>query len=112
MTLPEPLAAREARVRQSTGLHQLGLTDAQLEEPGLQPLVIEQRDLHRIVDRQRLGQQLGHAGVDAVLVSCRPGPADFLAEPLASGLLHRAEAAVRADAGAAGQHQHGNHRPG
>jgi hypothetical protein len=51
----EPAEA-EPGIRQAPGLHQVGFGDAQFEERGLQSLVVQQRDLHRVIRGQRLGQ--------------------------------------------------------
>jgi hypothetical protein len=97
-------AEREARIRQARGLHQFGLADAELVQRGLQPAVVEQRDLHRRVGRQRLAQQLGHARIDGRLFVGRACPRELLvAQVLLRDALRRAEAAVGAEAGAAGE---------
>ena len=99
---PESTEA-EARVRHAAGLHHLGLGDAEFLEAGLQPTVVQQGDLDCVVGRQRLGQQLAHALVDAVLFGGGAGPANFLAEPLLGGSLHGGEAAVRTEGGTSGK---------
>ncbi len=72
---------------------------------GLQAPVVEQRELHRVVHRQRLRQQLGRRAARwcrRSAVGARP--AQVLAQTLLGRLLDRAEAAVGAERGAAARH--------
>ena len=51
----------EARVAQSARPHELRLGNAEFAEAGLQPAVVDQRELDCAVGRQRLLEQLGRA---------------------------------------------------
>ena len=99
-------AEAETGVRHAPSLRDFGFRDAEVLEAGLQPAVVQQCDLDRVVGRQRLGQQFTHALVDAVLIGSGAGPADLLAEPVLGGLLHGVEAAIRAEGGAASEGGH------
>ena len=71
---------------------------------GLQAAVVEQRDLHRVVGRQRLGQQLARRAWSIVSRSASVrAQLQVLAEALLGGLLDRREAAVGAEGGAAAE---------
>ncbi len=98
------LAEREAGVGQARGLHEIGFTDAELVKAGLQAAVVEERDLHRRVGRERLAQQLGDTRVDAIALGVAARPDEvFVRQALLRCLLCGAEPAVGAEAGAAGE---------
>ena len=66
--------------------------------------VVEQVDLNRIVNAERLGEQLLDAAIDGVGIGITARPADVLAELLLGRGLDRREPRVRREAGAARKH--------
>ena len=96
------LAEGKARVGQARGLDQFGFAQAELVEARLEAAMVEQRELHRCIGPERLTQQFGHARLDALALDVVARPCELLvAQVLLRRLLRGADAAVRAEAGAA-----------
>ena len=87
-------AEAEAGIRQPPGLHQIGFRQAELRIRCLQPAMIQQRDLHGVVDAERLREQLAGARRDRLAIRVAADDHRVLAEPLARGGGHRVEPAV------------------
>ena len=75
-----------------------------IQDPATKP---EERELHRVIDRQGLAEQLTDALIDRGLVALGARPTHILAEAILGGLLDRREAAVGAERGTASQQQAG-----
>ena len=71
-------------------------------EAGLQAAMVQQGDLHRGIRAERLLQQFGDPLVDANPIGIAARPDELLVQVLLRRLLRRAEAAVGAEARAAG----------
>ena len=99
-------AQRKPRIGRQARLDRRGLGDAELVIGRLQPGIVQERDLHRRISRQRRGQQPARPRKRG----CRRlGAVDLprrLVERVRGDRAHQVHAAVRRKRGAAGQ-QHG-----
>ncbi|CAJ7226688.1 Uncharacterised protein [Burkholderia pseudomallei] len=104
-------AEREAGVRQPSRLHEIGLGQAELRIRSLQAAVVQQRDLNRVVDAERLRQQRLRATRHGIAIGVGLHQHRVLAEPLGGRARHGAEAAVPRECRAArGERQYGRRR--
>jgi len=100
---PREPGERKERPLPAARLHEIRLGDAELGVARLEPRIVEQRDLRRRLGRERLREQLLHPRGDRVSLVRRADPPGAGRAALGRGLLDRAETAVLAERGAAGE---------
>lgn len=87
-------------------MNAFGFGRSELSEGGLQAAIIQQCDLHGVVDAKRPAQKLLHAGVDLGGIRVGLNARDVLAEFRRGDGLNRAHASVRRKARATAQKHH------
>ena len=93
----------EAGISQAAGLDQIGLGDAQFRQARLQPPVVEDGDLDRAVRIQGFRQQAFHLVSHAAGILVRADGLGSDGHAFPGDVRHLAQAAVRAEGGAAPQ---------
>ena len=100
------MAQIEARIGKAARLDEIGLGDSQFLEDSLQPAIVEQGDLHGILDRQRLTQKHGYLSVGLGSFFRSSRPLDVFGKMPACGIRDGIEAAVPGEARAAADAEH------
>ena len=97
----------EPRIRQASGLYEVGLGDAQVRELRLQAPVVEKRDLNRVLGCERPRQQSVDFLADGCLLFGRSCPLRTRLQPVLRDLVQTRHAGVGRELRASGEDHRG-----
>ena len=97
------MGKRKARIAWPTRAYEISVGDAKLGVCRLQPAVVDQRDLNRIIDRQRPLQNLPDRGKRRLRFGVGTAPAYDVAGAILRNALNCVKACMRRQRGATGE---------